>query len=197
MDVSINVDKIYVVHVSSNKLREQHIKNELGRFNLPFEFMLKGDKSEISSEIIEEYFIGNEIGGLKPTQDNALINFENSTLQIVPPSEQVKGQYLYEASKNRCAGAYYINKNLANSITQYRIKYKCNKIIDWYHNELIDTIGLQNYWCHPPIVEQGSLNGKMQSIIDDKKYGPVREITWKISRFYKHKIRPLFGNKNK
>jgi hypothetical protein len=37
----------------------------------------------------------------------------------------------------------------------------------------------------------------MQSIIDDKKYGPVREITWKISRFYKHKIRPLFGNKNK
>ena len=49
MDVSINVDKIYVVHVSSNKLREQHIKNELGRFNLPFEFMLKGDKSEISS----------------------------------------------------------------------------------------------------------------------------------------------------
>jgi len=67
MDVSINVDKIYVVHVSSNKLREQHIKNELGRFNLPFEFMLKGDKSEISSEIIEEYFIGDEMGGLKPT----------------------------------------------------------------------------------------------------------------------------------
>jgi len=252
MNVSINVDKIYVVHVSSNKLREQHIKNELGRFNLPFEFMLKGDKSEISSEIIKEYFIGDEMGGLKPTaqqsctykhlsiyekiltdgvqdalifeddvylsenfievfnqtiselkalpqktQDKALINFENSTLQIVPPSKQVNGQYLYEASKNRCAGAYYINKNLANSITQYRIKYKCNKIIDWYHNELIDTIGLQNYWCHPPIVEQGSHNGKMQSIIDDKKYGSVREITWKISRFYKHKIRPLFGNKNK
>ena len=52
------------------------------------------------------------------------------------------------------------------------ISNKCNKIIDWYHNELIDTIGLQNYWCHPPIVEQGSHNGKMQSIIDDKKYGP-------------------------
>ena len=71
MDVSINVDKIYVVHVSSNKLREQHIKNELARFNLPFEFMLKGDKSEISSEIIEEYFIGDEIGGLKPTAEQS------------------------------------------------------------------------------------------------------------------------------
>jgi len=130
-------------------------------------------------------------------QDKALINFENSTLKIIHPSKQVEGQHLYSADKSRCAGAYYMNKNLAKSITDYRINNKCNKIIDWYHNELIAAIGLQNYWCHPPIVEQGSHNGRIQSIIDDKKYGLIRQFTWKISRLYKHKIRPLFANKNK
>ncbi len=252
MSVSISVDKVYVVHVSTDKLREKHIQRELGNFNIPFEFMLKGDKSDISTEIIKEYFIGDEMGGLIPTaeqsctfkhlsiyekmlvdgvndalifeddvylarnfkevfnqtikelkllpqkiQDKALINFENSTLQIIHPSKQVEGQYLYKAEKSRCAGAYYINKNLAKSITDFRIKNKCNKIIDWYHNELIEAIGLQNYWCHPPIVEQGSHNGRIQSIIDNKKYGYVRQLTWKISRLYKHKIRPLLSNRNK
>ena len=252
MSVSINVDKVYVVHVSTDKLRQEHIQRELGKFNIPFEFMLKGDKSKISTEIIKEYFIGDEMGGLVPTaqqsctykhlfiyekmladgvndalifeddvyladnfievfnqtikelkllpqneQDKALINFENSTLQIIHPSKQMEGQHLYRADKSRCAGAYYMNKNLAKSITDYRIDNKCNKTIDWYHNELIAAIGLQNYWCHPPIVEQGSHNGRIQSIIDDKKYGLIRQFTWKISRLYKHKIRPLFANKNK
>ena len=72
-----------------------------------------------------------------------------------------------------------------------------NKIIDWYHNELISAIQLQHYWCHPPVVEQGSHNGRIQSMIDDKKYGYIRQFTWKISRLYKHKIRPLFGNRKK
>lgn len=252
MDLPINVDKIYVVHVSSDKDREEHIKRELGRFGISFEFMLKGDKSDISTEIITEYFIGDEIGGLSPSaqqsctykhlsiyekmladgvqdalvfeddvylsenfnevfnetiselkslpkeiQDKALVNFENSTLQIIHPSKQVEGQHLYKAEKSRCAGAYYLNKNLAQSITDYRIKNKCNKIIDWYHNELITAIQLQHYWCHPPVVEQGSHNGRIQSMIDDKKYGYIRQFTWKISRLYKHKIRPLFGNRKK
>ena len=67
------MDKIYVVHVSSNKLREQHIKDELGKFNLPFKLMLKGDKSEMSTEIIKEYFIGDEMGGLNPTAQQSCI----------------------------------------------------------------------------------------------------------------------------
>jgi glycosyl transferase family 25 len=222
------------------------MQRELGKFNIPFEFMLKGDKSEISSEIIKEYFIGDEMSSLIPTaqqsctykhlsiyekmlidgvddalvfeddiyladnfievfnktieelksltqknQDKALVNFENSTLQTIHPSDQLDGKHLYMAEKSRCAGAYYLNKNLAKSITDYRIDNKCNKIIDWYHNELIDKIGLQNYWCHPPIVEQGSHNGKIKSLIDDKKVGIFRQIAWKINRIYKHKISPL------
>lgn len=250
MSLPINVDKVYVVHVSTDKEREEHMTAELNKFGIPFEFMLKGDKTDITPELIQEYFTGEEMGGMTPTaqqscsykhlsiyekmledgvedalifeddiylsenfievfnntikelkalpqekQDKALINFENSTLQIVHPSKQVEGKHLYESSKSRCAGAYYMNKALAKAITDHRIQHKCNKIIDWYHNVLVEEIDLQHYWCHPPIVEQGSHNGKIQSLIDDKKFGPIRQITWKISRWYKHKIRPLLGGK--
>lgn len=250
MSLPISVDKVYVVHVSTDKAREQHMKDELGKYNIPFEFMLKGDKSAISATLVQEYFVGDEMASEVGTaqqscsykhlsiyekmledgvedalifeddvylsdnfievfnktieelkvlpqekQDKALINFENSTLQIVHPSNQKDGVHLYEAGKSRCAGAYYMNKSLAKSITDHRIANKCNKIIDWYHNELIEAIDLQHYWCHPPIVEQGSHNGTIQSLIDDKKFGPVRQITWKMSRWYKHKIRPLLGGK--
>lgn len=246
----INVDKVYVVHVSTDKQREEHMKEELGKFNIPFEFMMKGDKTAITPELVEEYFIGDEMAkevgtgpqscsykhlsiyekmledGVedalifeddiylsdnfvevfnktidelkalpKEKQDKALINFENSTLQIVHPSKREEGKHLYKSTKSRCAGAYYMNRVLAKEITDYRIAHKCNKIIDWYHNELVATINLQHYWCHPPIVEQGSHNGKIQSLLDDKKFGTFRQITWKLSRWYKHKIRPLLGGK--
>ncbi len=246
----LKVDKVYVVHVSTDKVREQHMMEELGKFNIPFEFMMKGDKSEITPELVTEYFIGDEmaseigtpqqscsykhlsiyekmledgvedalvfeddiylsenfvqvfndtISELKQLdqerQDKALINFENSTLQIIHPSRLEEGKHLYESPKSRCAGAYYMNKALAKAITEHRISHKCNKIIDWYHNELVREIDLQHYWCHPPVVEQGSHNGKIQSLIDDKKFGPIRQITWKLSRWYKYKIRPLFGGK--
>ena len=248
----LNVDKIYVVHVSTDIVRKNHMDKELGRFNLDFEYMLKGDVPELTKEIIKDYFTGDEMGSQNPTaqqsctykhlsiyekilkdgvddalifeddvflsdnfveifnktidelkslpkkhQDSALINFENSTLQIIHPSKRVGGRCLYQSDRSRCAGAYYLNKNLAKSITDFRIKNKCNKIIDWYHNELIEGIGLQNYWCHPPIVEQGSHNGRIQSIIDDKKYGHIRQFTWKLKRFYQHKIRAVISNKNK
>lgn len=252
MNDSLNVAKIYVVHVSTDKLREKHMQNELSKLNIPFEFMLKGDKSDLSFDVINEYFSGEEMGGVEPTaqqsctykhlliyekmlidrvedalifeddvylfdnfieifnltinelkslpksvQDKALINFENSTLQIVHPSDQVDGKHLYESTKSRCAGAYYLNSSLAQAITKERMEKKCHKIIDWYHNELVNSIGLQNYWCHPPIVEQGSHNGRIQSLLDDRKEGTALQLKWKISRFYKHKIRPLLGRKSK
>ncbi|CAG5083861.1 glycosyltransferase family 25 protein [Parvicella tangerina] len=250
MKMPINVDKVYVVHVSTDQQREEHMTKELGRFNIPFEFMMKGDKSDITEELVREYFVGEEMANGVGTaqqscsykhlsiyekiledevedalifeddiylsdnfiqvfndtidelkslpqekQDKALINFENSTLQVVHPGKRVEGKHLYESPKSRCAGAYYMNKALAKAITEHRIQHKCNKIIDWYHNELVKEIDLQHYWCHPPVVEQGSHNGKIQSLIDDKKFGPIRQITWKISRWYKHKIRPLLGGK--
>lgn len=249
MQMPISVDKIYVVHVSSNKEREEHMKQELGRFNLPFEFMLRGDIKDLSRELVDEYFTGEQMTGefcaeqscalkhiyiyekmlqdgvkdalvfeddvfLKENfieifnrcleefhalpqdkQDKGLINFEESTLRYVPKDRVKEGKFLYEMDRSRCAGAYYLNANLAKEVVNDAHTKKCDKPLDWYHNTLVERIDLKHYWCHPAIVQQGSHNGRMQSTIDDKKYGPLRQITWKISRLYKQKIRPLFGGR--
>lgn len=245
----INVDKVYVVHVSTDTAREQHMKKELGKFNIPFEFMLKGDINDLTRDLVDDYFTGEQMTGdfcaeqscalkhiyiyEKMLQDGVndalifeddvflksefvevfnkcldefrslpqekqykgLINFEESTLRYVPKDRLEEGKVLYEMDRSRCAGAYYLNANLAMEIAADVQKRKCDKPLDWYHNTLIERIDLQHYWCHPAIVEQGSHNGRMQSTIDNKKYGPTRQITWKISRWYKQKIRPLLGGK--
>lgn len=247
MSMPIAVDKIYVVHVSSNLERETHMKRELGKFNLPFEFMIRGDIKDLTRELIDDYFIGEQMTGdfcaeqscalkhiyiyermiedgvsdalifeddvfLKDNfidvfnkciqefrslsleeQNKGLINFEESTLRYVPKDRVEDGKFLYAMDRSRCAGAYYLTGVLAKEVVADVRTGKCDKPLDWYHNTLVDRIHLQHYWCHPAIVQQGSHNGKMQSTIDSKKYGPVRQITWKISRWYKQKIRPLFG----
>lgn len=247
MQLPINVDKVYVVHVSTDKLREQHMIDELGKFKIPFDFMMQGDMKDLTRELVNDYFTGEQMTGdfcaeqscalkhiyiyekmlkdgvkdalifeddvfLKndfvevfnqclrefkalPTheQHKGLINFEESTLRYVPKDRVQDGKLLYPMDRSRCAGAYYLNTELAREIVADVRSGKCDKPLDWYHNTLVERIQLQHYWCHPAIVQQGSHNGKMQSTIDSKKYGPVRQITWKISRWYKQKIRPLFG----
>lgn len=249
MKMPIDVDKIYVVHVSSNLEREEHMRSELGKFNLPFEFMMKGDIKDLTRDLVESYFSGEQMTGefcaeqscaLKHVyiyekmiadgisdalifeddvflKDNfievfnqclsefrklsdserykALINFEESTLRYVPKERLREGKFLYDMDRSRCAGAYYLTTELAKEIVRDVQEKKCDKPLDWYHNTLIERIDLQHYWCHPTIVQQGSHNGRMASTIDDKKYGAVRQITWKLSRWYKQKIRPLFGGR--
>ncbi|MEZ4924618.1 MAG: glycosyltransferase family 25 protein [Crocinitomicaceae bacterium] len=249
MSSPIKADKVYVVHVSSNLEREEHMKQELGRFNIPFEFMLKGDLKDLSRELVDEYFSGDQMSGpfcaeqscalkhiyiyqkmiedgvgnalifeddvfltdnfievfnqcidefsslSEEIRNKGLINFEESTLRYVPKERVKEGIVLYEMDRSRCAGAYFINSNLAKAIVNDVQVNKCDKPLDWYHNTLVDRIALKHFWCHPAIVQQGSHNGKMASTIDDKKHGGIRKITWKISRWYKQKIRPLFGSR--
>jgi glycosyl transferase, family 25 len=47
---------ILVIHVKTFLDREQHMRDELGRFGLPFEFVLDHDAVEITPEIEVEYF---------------------------------------------------------------------------------------------------------------------------------------------
>jgi glycosyl transferase family 25 len=123
--------------------------------------------------------------------ENVLINYENSTLQFAAHQDK-NGKVLFPSKKSRCAAAYFVTSELCVNMLDYIKTHKCNLPIDWYHNELASKINLQHYWCHPTIVEQGSHNGKVKSLIDDKKTGWLRQLSWKMQKLYKQKIRPLF-----
>jgi hypothetical protein len=62
---------------------------------------------------------------------------------------------------------------------------KCAKVIDWWHNSLVDRKVVKMYWAHPPITEQGSFNGKLPSSISVRADGQVRRWKWLLQKFYK------------
>ncbi len=51
--------KTYVIHVSDDYEREKHIKAQLAGQPLEVEFILEGDKKDLSEQVLEAYFTGN------------------------------------------------------------------------------------------------------------------------------------------
>ncbi len=114
-----------------------------------------------------------------------VISLENTTLRFPSKKVRMKGKFLYAADKGRAAGAYIINKKAAfNMINDLEIN-KCNDVIDWWHNDMIDRGVIQMYWAHPALTEQGSHNGKLHAGISSKKANFFRQIRWQIQKAYK------------
>jgi predicted glutamine amidotransferase len=53
---------------------------------------------------------------------------------------------------------------------------------------LADKGLLEIYWCHPAIMEQQSHNGKLPSLLDGKKHGILRRISYASQKLYKRII---------
>lgn len=124
---------------------------------------------------------------------NFLISLEESTLQYVKGSEREKRKLLYLKKHGRCTGAYIIDIESAKAMMREIETHKCNTPIDWLHN-IHSEKGLINiYWAHPPIAIQGSLNGKIMSMIDTRhkrSENLFRRISFAITKFYK---KTLYG----
>jgi glycosyl transferase family 25 len=138
--------------------------------------------------------VANEAKTLEP---GFIISLENSTFRFPSVRRIKKGKYLYEAPFGRMAGAYMIDQKAAADILQNLKTEKCCQVIDWWHNTLIDHNIIKMYWAHPPLVEQGSHNGRMSSTISSKNKGYIRRLKWDIQKFYKTYISRWFiGDKN-
>lgn len=113
------------------------------------------------------------------------ISLENSTLKF--PSRKIirKNKSIYEADRGRCAGAYLLDLKAAENIINWLKYQKCDKTIDHWHNDLIAANVFKMYWAHPPFVEQGSLNGKMNFAKSTKDKGIKRRISWLFQKCYK------------
>ncbi|MFN4123859.1 MAG: glycosyltransferase family 25 protein [Flavobacteriales bacterium] len=131
----------------------------------------------------------NEVKEMAEGKDMAyLISFENSSFQFVPESKVEKGRVLYAAERSRCAAAYYISCEACRNIMDYVQKNGCHVPIDWFFNVMTEKELLQIYWTHPAVVEQGSHNGSMPSLLDDKQYGWFRSVNFAVQKFVKQHI---------
>lgn len=228
--------QVFVIHVRGALQREKHIKKELSKFNIKYDFILDGNKEDITNDQLNHYFAENfrEISAktscslkhilaceevvkrnldralifeddiiLKPNfntvlegilkeldqekMSNYLVSLENSNHYYVKKSEAVEGKYLYKKDFGRCAGAYIIDREFAKTFMQSIDSDKCHCIIDWYHNHLADKNKIAIYWSYPHIAEQGSHNGSIQSLIDNKKTGYFRRFVYFAQRLIKSK----------
>ncbi len=133
------------------------------------------------NEVIEH--IINEIKEKRLT--NYFISLENSNHDYIKKSEVVEGQTLYKKERGRCAGAYLIDSECAKNMLLQINENRCSLPIDWFHNDLSELQKINIYWSHPYIAVQGSHNGSLPSLIDNKKTGWFRKIVY----FFQGKIK--------
>jgi glycosyl transferase family 25 len=143
---------------------------------LSFEKVFDQSLKEIAEKKLESY----------------VISYESSTQGFISSSEEIPGEVLYHKPTGRCAGAYLIDLTAAKRILEEGIKNKSNVCMDWFHNILSDKELLKIYWCHPAIAEQQSHNGKIQSLLDQKKQGRYYRLKYFIEKTYKQKILSRF-----
>lgn len=116
---------------------------------------------------------------------NFIISLEESNLKYVNGSEREKDKLIYKKLNGRMAGAYLIDKKSAKTMLIEIEQNKCNLPIDWFHNYCSNIGLLDIYWAHPAIAIQGSLNGKMKSLIDNKSFGLYKTWKFNINKLYK------------
>lgn len=155
-----------------------------------FAIIFENDVCFIGSEFIEKInLISNEARQL---EEGFIISLENSTLNFPSWKKIKKDKHLYEASYGRCAGAYLIDRKAAEIMLNDLKENKCTKVIDWWHNDMIDRGVLKMYWAHPPLTEQGSFNGVHSSSISIRANGSVRRLKWLCQKFVKTYITRWF-----
>jgi glycosyl transferase, family 25 len=159
---------------------------------LCYENIIKNDQKNAIIFENDVCFLGDFVTKIKPIikesqqlDEGFIISLENSTLRFPSWRKIKKGKLLYEAASGRCAGAYLLDKKAAQKMLDDLKINKCQLVIDWWHNDLIERKIVKMYWAHPPITEQGSFNGKLPSTISARPRGNIRTIRWEIQKFYK------------
>ena len=125
-----------------------------------------------------------------------IISLENSTLRFPSYWQTKKNKNIYRADIGRMAGAYLIDLKGAKDILKNIEEIKCKTVIDWWHNSLIENNIVKMHWAHPPIVEQGSHNGYMNSTISSKPSNLMRRIKWRINKYTKYYLFRLINQKH-
>jgi len=224
----------YVIHVAGETNRYEIISNELIKQNLTAEYILEGNKSDITPTFLEKYFKGGMAEIKSETScalkhilayerliesgsefalileddiqlydnfimllnksiveirnkklKNVFVSFEESGLRYVKGSERKKDTILYKMPTGRMAGAYLIDVDFAKSITEFIATNKVDTTIDFFHNHCSEKGIINIYWTHPTSACQRSINGRLKSLIDNKKTGIIEQIGFELEKSYK------------
>ena len=206
---------VFVIHARKYADRAAHMKKELARFDIPFEFIEPFDADMLDAAAQSRYLapvtnlsLAQHSCTLKHfeamrriadrncplalvLEDDVLLadNFIEElgrivteagrlappfTIQIgcannmyVPKNKLVPGRRLYEAREVRAADAYLINAEAARKRVSWLDQNKIHLPPDHLHTFIDRAYDIKVYWSDPTLVEQGSMNGLFNSVLED------------------------------
>ncbi|MCX8004983.1 MAG: glycosyltransferase family 25 protein [Burkholderiaceae bacterium] len=213
MQVNQLVDAVYVLSVRSFHDRIAHIRTQMARHDISFEFIFDYDANAIPEALLARRFAPSDMQrahqslvlkhlrtwelaverGLRHVlvfEDDAELAADFvprfaaalQELQRCPP-----GHLLYlgrgdnkhvgrAADRALIAGgplpatdALVFDQEAARRRLAYLQQHRITRPADWLMREVDAAVGVAHYWLARPIVEQGSMNGRFDSVLDRKR----------------------------
>ena len=112
------------------------------------------------------------------------MNYEESSLMLVPHSRRKNGRVLYRAERDRFAGCLYVSRKAAEAIIEYVKENKSAFASDRLHNHLIKEGLITYWWSYPCIACQCSCDGSMPTMIPTRPR-PYKRLKWFYKKLYK------------
>lgn len=124
--------------------------------------------------------------------DESLISLENSGLiRIERIGTWTPGVTLYRHDHGRETGAYWISRTAAERYLRKAETEKVSLATPFFHNTLFQSGEVELWWRHPAIAEQGSISGKFDSMLSEKRTGFMRRPRWLARKAYQQWLRPI------
>lgn len=103
--------------------------------------------------------------------------------QYIPRRVRVPGQRLYKSDRGRLGEAYVLGSPAARLRIEWIEQHGLLLPIDNLFEQIDRERGVAMYWLEPPIVEQGSKNGRFRSVLEPAPPNFIRRITSLLQKF--------------
>lgn len=216
------VDAVFVLSVKTFTDRIAHIRAELARHGIAFEFVFDYDANAIPPELVARMFAPSE---MKPSHQSLVLKhvrtwqlavernlqrvlvFEDDA-ELASDFDARLAQALAEADRLPAGWLIYLgrgnNQHIGSKLgpalvpggllpatdalvfdreaAQRRLAHlqthRIARPADWLTRETDEAVGVPHYWLREPIVTQGSMNGRFDSVLDTKRRWRGRTYAW-------------------
>jgi glycosyl transferase family 25 len=223
--VKINqlVDAVYVLSVRTFDDRIAHMRRELGRRGIEFEFVFEHDANAIPAQTLDRVFAPSDLSRAHQSlvlkhietwrrcvergharvlvfEDDAVLarGFEREFARAMAEADSLPGPYLLYLGRgdNRYIGAgagdgalvaggilpatdaLVFDRAAAERRLAWLASNKVARTADWMMREIDAAVGIPHFWLRNPVVEQGSMNGLFDSVLDNKRRLRGRWYAW-------------------
>jgi glycosyl transferase family 25 len=216
------VDAVFVLSVRSFADRIAHIRAELARHDIDFEFVFDYDANAIPAELATRMFAPSD---MKPAHQSLVLKhvrtwqlalerglsrvlvFEDDAVLAADFTERLAeatdaaaalapGWLIYLGRGNNqhvgtrggpallpggllpATDALLFDREAARRRLDYLETHRITRPADWLTRETDAAVGVAHWWLRQPIVEQGSMNGTFDSVLDRKRMFRGRWYAW-------------------